>query len=321
MSRALHMRRDRQAGEGLDLRVSLCGMLAVDMAGSVVEVTCRLCRRALAETPAQSDEPEALGEERQVERGSHALTSAGRRAIERSRRGEDVEGPRWRSLSAAYRQWARIVDDGASVRSSSDPGRFGHRSQPSSGGAVRSPSGRDDLVGLELAEQRATAAAFDVGRVASPDVQRRMMALRFAGKPVRSPTAGRKASVVQRVPQTLEDIAELLGDGWTERQVSLVLRRVTRAMVEDLVSRGVLEAGELRRGGREKGGETMRIPGYDLDGWKEIVAVLGCSISAARSYARDEGLPVLPLPNGKVAARKAELEAWALAWARKGRAA
>ena len=41
-ARALHMRRPRREGEGHDLRFSVCGMVAVDVTESHVEVTCRL---------------------------------------------------------------------------------------------------------------------------------------------------------------------------------------------------------------------------------------------------------------------------------------
>lgn len=292
MGRALHMRRDRQPGEGLDLRVSLCGMLAVNLAGSAVEVTCRLCRGRMAAVPAPEHD-ERIGEERQVTPGATALSVTGRRAIERSQRGEEGEAPRWRSLDAAFAMRRRVLLDGAPIRSSSDPDRFGHRVQTSGGGAVRTPSGREDVIGLDVAVERATRGPVDVAPgVTFPVVtQRAILFLRFDER------------------LSMRQIADDLGGPWTAHHVSLMLRRLRATMVEDLVSRGVLEARELRRGGREKTEATMRIPGYDLEGWKEIAAHLGVHETTARTRLVSEGLPVVTA-RGKVFATKAGLDAW-----------
>jgi hypothetical protein len=53
----------------------------------------------------------------------------------------------------------------------------------------------------------------------------------------------------------------------------------------------------------------MRIPGYDLEGWKEIAAHMQTSERAARSYV-SRGLPVRTSSTGRVYAQRAEIDAW-----------
>lgn len=306
-TRALHLRRERREGEGLDLRFSLCGMVAVDVTDSHVEVTCRVCQRRMRDAP-REDVAETYGVEVAVQRGRALLTTQDRRAIERSRRGEENERPRWGTLAAAWQQWARVVDDGAPVRSTSDPGRFG-QAMGAGGGTVRTPGGRDDIVDFERALVRACVPLM-VGPIeVGAELVRAIVEARMGGKRVWSRTEGRKAGVWRRVPQTYEAIAESLGDGWTRRHVTLVVRHVTREMTEDLVARGVLEARELRRGGRTEAAE-MRIPGYDLESWKEIAAHLQTSVSTAQRAAASRGLPVRTSSTGFVYARRADLDAW-----------
>lgn len=293
MTRALHMRRERRSGEGLDLRFSLCGFAAVSVTDSVVEVTCKLCRERLAAIPAPVVD-ERIGETRVVERGAHVLDAHAAGVIAKERRGELDDAPRWRTLGAAFRQWHAVVRDGASVRSSSDPDRFGHRAQ-TSGGAVRTPGGRDDVLDFERGLERACAVPVrDVGRVPTEREQRAALVGRYIEE------------------LTFQQIADDLGDGWTRRQVALVLRGLSRAMIEDLAARGVLEAGELRRGARPaREEERMRIPGYDLEGWKEIAAHLGCSEDTAQRRARSAGLPVREVDvSRRVVANRAALDAW-----------
>lgn len=291
MTRALHMRRERQPGEGLDLRVSLCGMLAVDLAGTAVEVTCRLCRARMAAVPVPVVE-ERIGEELAVLRGAHLLSASDREAIARSHRGEESERPRWRSLPAAFAMWHRVTRDPVSVRSSSDPARFGQRVS-GGGGAVRTPGGRDDVLEVERGLSRAVSnvALVGVGREPTVRERQRIMTGRY----------------VERL--TYQQIADDLGDGWTRTQVGIVLRALSRAMVEDLAARGVLELGEVRRGGRVERSDAMRIPGYDLEGWKAIADHLGVHETTARTRLAAEGLPIV-VARGKVYATKAGLDAW-----------
>jgi hypothetical protein len=176
------------------------------------------------------------------------------------------------------------------------------------GGTVRTPGGRDDIVDFERALVRACVPMTVGAEEVSAELVRFIVEARMGGKRVWSRTEGRKAGTWRRVPQTYEAIAETLGDGWTKRHVTLVVRHVTREMTEDLVARGVLEARELRRGGRTEAAE-MRIPGYDLEGWKEIAAHMQTSERAARSYV-SRGLPVRTSSTGRVYAQRAEIDAW-----------
>lgn len=318
MTRALHMRRPRQPGEGLDLRFSLCGMVAVDVTDEAVSVTCRLCRRALADAAARSAVAavvEVLGVEAPAVRGAHALTSAARRAVERSRRGEDQgEAPRWRTLEAAYAHWARVLDDGAPVRSSSDPGRFerGGQDPTSGGGAVRTPSGRDDVADLGMAETRAVSRPLSVGpHAVGSERQRAILRARYMGRPVHVQTTGLAARVTQRRPMLLDEIAAEMGADWTPHQVAIVVRRLSLAMREDLVARGVLDRAELRRGTRAaKESDEMRVPGYDLEGWKAIADAIGTSVRTAQEHAKLRGLPICTTTTGGVRASSATLRSW-----------
>lgn len=309
-ARALHMRRPRREGEGLDLRFAVCGMMAVEVTDSTVEVTCRLCRRALAVAPTLPPvEPEVLGVELPAVRGAHELTPGQVAIVERSLAVGTDETPRsrFRSWGALYRQHARVIDDGSPVRSSSDPARFGARVQ-SSGGAVRMPSGRDDMIEVDVALERATVGVLVVGPHRLTGMQQRAVYLaRCEGRPLVGRIApDRKGLVTTRVPLSAAQVAERLGGDWTPHHVGLVVRAVRAKMAPILVSKGILP--ERASGPEER--ETMKIPGFDLYGWKEIAEFMGTDDATARRK-RNEGLPVRTIDSsGRVIASRAEIAAW-----------
>jgi len=311
LTRALHLRRPRQDGEGLDLRFSLCGMVAVDVTDEAVAVTCRLCRRSMLDAAARSAAvatAEALdGLWRRPTRGASRLTAAQARAIERSVAGDDGEPTRarFRGWAALHEHRARVVDDGCPVRSTSDPGRFGARSH-SSGGAVRMPSGRDDVIEVD----RALAAATAHPRIIGPHrleqaAQLAIYLARSEGRPLVGRIAeGRKGLVTTRAPLSAEQVAERLGNGWTAHHVGMLVRGIRADAGPILARKGILPS----RAAEE--GETVRIPGYDLDGWKEIADALGCSVSSAQR-ARSRGLPVREVAGtGRVVASRSEVQSW-----------
>jgi hypothetical protein len=116
----------------------------------------------------------------------------------------------------------------------------------------------------------------------------------------------RKGLVTVRVPLSAAQVAERLGGDWTAHHVGLVVRAVRAKMAPILVSKGILP----ERAAMPEERETMKIPGYDLDGWKEIADALGCSEATARRR-REEGLPVRTIDSsGRVIASRAEIAAW-----------
>lgn len=305
-ARALHMRRPRREGEGLDLRFSVCGMVAVDVTESHVEVTCRLCQRALADAVVVPVE-ETLGVEVPAVIGARRVDAIAHRIIARSIEGDDGEETRarFRSWEALHEQRARVLDDGSPVRSTSDPGRFGARAQ-SSGGAVRMPSGRDDMIEVDIALERATACVLRIGpHELAPSAQRAIYEARCEGRPLVGRIAdGRKGILVTRAPLSAAQVAERLGGEWTAHHVGMVVRSVRAKAGPLLVAKGILPARAIRE-------ETdMKVPGFDLDGWKEIAALVGCSEATAKRYASDRSLPVTRLTNGRVVAKSGEVRAW-----------
>lgn len=308
MTRALHMRRPRQSGEGLDLRVSLCGMVAVDVTDEAVGVTCRLCREALRRTAAAETVPsEVLGVEVPVTPRPRRLSALQRRIVERSIAGEDGEETRsrFRSWAALHEHHARVTDDGCPVRSTSDPGRFGARAM-ASGGAVRMPSGRDDVIEVDRVLRAATATTRRIGpHVLEQEAQLAIYLARCEGRPLVGRTGpGRKGTLVTRSPMTAAEVAQALGGEWTAHHVGMLVRAIRADAAPIMVRKGILPARAMREE------REMRIDGYDLDGWKEIADVVGCSVDTAQRHASARALPVVRLSTGRVIAIRSEIEAW-----------
>lgn len=307
MTRALHMR--RATGEATDMRVSLCGMLAVDVTDDATEVTCMLCRRAL-ERDADAAAVEHLGEERRVVPKPRTLAAWQRRIVERSIAGEDACETRARfpSWEALHEHCARVIDDGCPVRSSSRPERFAVRVQPS--GAVRTPSGREDIIEVERVLRAATAKPRRIGpHVLGQEAQLAIYLARCEGRPLVGRTAeGRKGTITRRVPMSAEDVARAIGGDWTARHVGMLVRAVRADAGPMMAAKGILPA-RVRQDRQER---DMRVDGYDLEGWKEIAAVIGKSEDTAQRYERDYGLPVVRLRTGRVIAKRADVCAWKL---------
>ena len=308
------MRRERQAGEGLDLRVSLCGMLAVDVTEEAVAVTCRLCRDRLRAAQEPAHEPPPSGEWLRPPRGASRLTQAQRRAIARSVAGDDdaVTRSRFRGWAALHEHRARVVDDGCPVRSTSDPGRFGARSH-TSGGAIRMPSGRDDVIEVDRVLDVVTRSPRTVGpHTLAQAAQLAIYLARAEGRPLVGRIApGRKGIVATRVPLSAAQVAERLGGDWTAHHVGLLVRGIRAVAEPMLIAKGILPARLASEAAEQS--ETMRIDGYDLEGWKEIADALGVSEDTAQRY-RSTGLPVFEVTGSRrVIASRAAVTAWNLA--------
>lgn len=323
MSPRIHMKRGPLDQAPTLAEPALCGILGATTT-SEAWVTCRLCLVRLASkaprltTPTASltaHTPDAgIGIERPAVIGTTDVGTIGARAIERSKCGDLDTEPRarFRSWRALHEQHARVVDDGSPVRSTTDPERFGGR--VATGGAVRTPGGRDDMVEIDIALERATAAVRVVGGREVPGaLQRSIYLARMEGRPIDAAIApGRKGRIVRRASLSAEQVAERLGDGWTAHQVGLVVRWVREAMWPALVEKGLLPAPREERAVVEE--DVMRVPGMDLEGWDEVATHLGVSARTARRLASADvdPLPVHRVRGGTTAVRasRAELDAW-----------
>lgn len=296
-------------GQAEGIARSLCGWLAVAIATDPAEATCRLCLRrakaaSLAAPPGAPVAPWEPPPPRQAP-PRQEWAPEGREAAERSLVGEAPrEGPRWSSIDRAAEHWARVVDDGAPVRSSF---RTEAPVQTSGGsGTASSLSGREDV----LSVGRALDLAYDTPRTfgavtLSVAVQRRILEWRLCGRPVESVTApGRKGRILRRVGVTAEELARALarelGQPVTPRHVSIIEGAGREAVYQRLVSAGEVQP---MRGDR--------IPFDALVGLPEIAAVLGVTPPTAARYA-DEAPVQRAFRRGRVTywSREAELRAW-----------
>ena len=302
MTPRTHFLRDRQDGP---LRFGACGISgAVTTAHS--EVTCRACMRRM---PAPTVDA-GIGQERLVTGGARSIPTDARRIIEESRAGASVERrARFGSWASLHDLHAAVIDDGSPVRSSSDPSRFGARVSTSKRSARG--VGRDDIVAIDLALQRACSAGVYVAGVLVGHAEALAVYLaRCEGQPFGARIAEqRKGRVTRRLGCSAEDVAKQWGGERTAHQVALLVREVRRRALPLLVRAGLME------GDSEE--VAMNVPGFDLHGWKEIAHAVGVSEITAKRYARG---PMDPLPvsrvvlagakSGPIAAKLAEISAW-----------
>lgn len=287
--------------------IGACGIVG-KVSKSRERVTCRVCLRRM---PAPVDE--GIGVERAVVGGARSLPPDALRIIERSKLGAD-EAPRARfgSWTALHELHAAVVDDGSPVRSSSDPSRFGARVSTSARPARG--VGRDDMIGIDIALERACSDGLVIGgELVAPAEVLAVYLARCEGRPFSGRIAEkRKGRVTRRLECSAADVAEQWGDGHTAHHVAILVREVRRRAMPLLVRMGLLVVG----GAKEEA--DMKVPGFDLIGWKEIANALGVSDDAARRYARltDAPLPVSTLrvgPRNNVVAKKDEIAAWVVA--------
>lgn len=214
--------------------------------GAPDDRTCRRCAR-LYEPSFESTGPYA------VPRATSTLSERGRRAIERSLRGEAPEARYWPTADAAIRACLMARAEGASVRSTSDPGRA-HRVQssrdPSWGG--REHARIDRLRNVSLALDRAAADVEALAHAAptlTPEQAWEVMAWRIVGREVMRVVGlrgqRRKGRVREWVGMTGEaaasEASELFSTEVTERQVSRIVRHF-RERVRTALER----SGEMR---------------------------------------------------------------------------
>lgn len=288
--------------------VGACGDEVVQTTTDRDVVTCARC---VAKLPALA-ETWAIGEKRELARGAHALTPREAAIVLRSREGEDDEGrERWRSLAAADAQYVRVVDDGAPMRSS-----FRDEMPVQGGPASTRSTGREEVIAVEVSLEVAFVEARTFRDVTlTPADQRRVYELvRFGRVETKRIAPGRKGTIRQRVPVTAAEVAEReLGGALTAHEVGLIVRAGNRARAEYLVSKGELRerAIEVRESKRAEGDEMAKVPGYELEGVKEIAQHLDLSPSTVKRLMARQ---TRPLPTKRylsfVLAKKSELEAW-----------
>lgn len=289
--------------------IGVCGSEKVQTTPLRGDVTCPRCAEAM---PAA--ETWAIGEERELARGAHALTLREAQLVARSVAGEDEEErTRWRSLDAAFAQYVRVIDDGTPMRSSF------RNEMPVQGGTgnVRA-TGREEVIAVEVALERAFTAprTFREVTLSAGDQRRIFELVRFGRVETKRTAPGRKGSIRWRVPCSASEVAERdLGGALTAHEVGVVVRAGNTAIARHLVEKGELReraSGEERREGkRAEGDEMAKMPGYDVEGVKEIAQHLDLSPTTVKRLMAREARP---LPVRKylafILAKKSELDAW-----------
>lgn len=287
------------------LAIGACG-IAGRVSRDVDAVTCRICQR---HAPAAD---ERIGEERRVVGGARSLPADALAIIARSRVGIDESSrARFGSWASLHELHAAVVDDGSPVRSSSDPSRFGSRVSTSARPARG--VGRDDMIGIDIALERACSSGMYVGAVfVSAGEVLAVYLARTEGRPFAARIADkRKGRVTRRVACSAEDVAEQWGEGRTAHHVALLVREVRRRAKPLLVRMGLLpttseKESDMLINGRE-------IEGAELVGAKAIAGHIRRSEAFVRKYTRanEDPLPARRSRGGELVVSRAALEAWA----------
>lgn len=290
----------------------LCGDEKIQTTPDPALVTCRRC---IARMGGPAPSPGQLGALPYTTR-AHTLGAYEHRIASTPVGDPLPRPPRWDSLSKAAEHWARVVDDGAPIRSA-----FRTEFVQSSGAADAGICGREDV----LAFTRALEAAYRHERhfpqaSVSVEAQRLILEARLCGVPRIEPIGcGRKGRVVRRHEVSATELVPLLRERFglelTVHQVGVIYRDGMRAMRERLERAGELRP--MRRStwktiGIEEGSEMPRPPdGWDCDGWNEIADAVGLHPDTARKLAKRPSDP-LPVADfmGRVIAKKTELDAW-----------
>lgn len=309
MSRTrLHLRRERYDGEGLDIAFGICGIQTQDVTEDPGLVRCKLCRRrmdelarATAPSAPELEQPFAPGPPRPVaELGGQSVIDP--RVALIAERAENVlrareDAPRWRSLDAALAMWRRVRIDHTPIRSG-----WKAEQESRSEGAVRTTHGRDEFIEVD----RLFALAF------AEDVLIR------SGTHILRLTRAEASAILRSVSAEESDAT-----GWAERLVAndryatrelvgQVIQRGRAAMRAALERKGLVERRVRRATARDVEGQAMAAPmGFDLDGWKEILPLLGMTEATARErmLREEDPLPITPWC-GRVIAVKTEIAAW-----------
>lgn len=304
MERKRIIHAERSPGE------AACGQSRVETTPIRTQVTCGAC--LLLAAPEVETWP--VGEEREVERGAYALTPREAKLVSQSVAGDDGGGEeyRWRSLGAAMRQYARVIDDGTPIRSS-----FRAESPVQGSSGTSRAGGRDEIVLVEVGIEKAfTTDRVFRGTVVTARQQRAVFeALEFGRVEITRIAPGRKGTKKERVGVTATEVAEVyFGGALTAHEVGMIVRDGRRRVRAHLESRGALperQTSEARAKTHAEGDEMAKVPGYDLEGLKDIANHLDLSeTTVKRLMARQ----TRPLPVVKylsfILAKKSEVDTW-----------
>jgi hypothetical protein len=251
----LHLRAPSADAE---LRVSACGWMGSRLTDDLEATTCARCRklaaRQLADAILAAPDDAPLPGPYEARYGAREVSRQGARAIESSRRGEAPEVRGWPSPEAAVRAWVRAREEGASMRSTTDPDRahrVQHSRDPSLGGREHATVDRhrNTSVALDRAERDAAALAHACPSLA-PAQCREVYLLRVCGRPVqRAVRRGNEATkqrITEWVGMRVDEVAELAAERWgvevTARHVALVSRHFSGVVRDALVRSGEMRA-------------------------------------------------------------------------------
>lgn len=287
-----------------------------------VETGCSFCREKLIEASRHDVIPQVW---------QHADVVA------REMRGELDDGPRpWPTWRGAVRSYVAWQDNGASLRSSSDPGRF-----------EAIPSGFTGIPGGDQGQRQAERLAW-VGQAMStalvggfitttfPQVLRllpleclQILVTVVCGRDVDARTGGSgrwtKQRIRVRLPITDDpdvppekrrsahaiiaaEVSERTGIEVTAGHVGAIEREGGRTIQAALQARGLVLHADTSIEEREAV-VAEKITPWDLEGWDEIATALDVDVSTAKRYEKEHRLPI-DRYGGGVRAESAKLRAW-----------
>jgi hypothetical protein len=308
---------------------TMCGDLRprhiTEVAG---EVTCKRCAREMRSVkvaiPALTteDRAAAIGEAMNaaipIRRGTHLLTDAMARIVERSTVGDDEHRKRWTwpSAAIAIATLEAFRVDGQPLRSSS---RWVRRFIQE-GSRKPEDAAATALIDRLVHVQQAVDRAYTVTRTfdASTDADGKERRAAILTVPMQQAILRRSiaggAGFTGMSHAAVGEWAEAqLRVDLTDRQIEIVRNFGLRMVAEWLRSIGELEPAEEQPRREREEGTRVPLPGMDVEGWGEISGVVGLSVSTCQKLAnrQDDPLPRYCF-NGVagVWAKRAELEDW-----------
>lgn len=295
-------------------KLGICGHMPTDpkyFTNDMGQTTCKLCLKLLEHAvkvpavPAEVIYPYPVPASR--------YTTAGIRTALEVRAEFRGERPQWSTWQSFLDSYIRLVDDGAGLKSTSNPNRFeGHSPSfevPSGDQAQRAAGEYAFAVKiLETAFTDGLKLSDVPCRVLTQMQCHLLLEQRVAGRRI-APT--RKGGVWTRVPWQLRELAETaskqVGFDVSAGDVHRVFIEGGRQIEELLLARRLIS----HRDARLREAEVTINKPWDLEGLKEIAGLLGCSADTITRWSEMEDDP-FPLRRfmGRIVASRAEVEAW-----------
>lgn len=292
------------------LPTSICGMSGGEQTKSVELVTCALCKRELQEQEIPMHAPHVLD------------LAAGERVgcrVALEIRREIADGVRWSNWTQPVREYFVARDEGAPLRSTSDPSRF-QGMTPSGKGAE---GDRAQRKAEELAVvSKELDAAFD-GPFELSSIPQRRLSVETCKAIIELTTAGMYvASTGLRREMTTHEVADFVqgvcGFVVTVGNIRSVRMAGGRRIEDGFVRRGIVAR---RDPGLVEHDMAKIETEFDLTGWKAIAEAIDRSVSSAQRLAEDETdpLPVANYGKGTVVASTREVREWLVRYINRGR--